>query len=387
MYRKNRYCLLCLLLILFITSITSCNRVENSRYDVIEFEDEFCFRYQIDGEEFVLFKNKNCYSQDTILNEYRIVSPILPGTSKKLLIEKYKEEIGLYDLKTKEITKIHFKDAISYNEIEEIHYFNGKILLLSTNNIISLYADSTKIWMKEYEVKIPDPDIFNFYGGVLSDTILIEAGYFPSGGCEYIKYYSLDLQQYILKECTKKVLPINNPQSPFDIFYMDITQKHIYLPNERKVGFNREYLDDYVLDLKFDTVGKALRKNIYYNGYGFSINKEDKIDYYCWKNKVDKVICFPVSFNFEKQIYKTYYDILLIENELIYFSEFEIELLKNTIIRKNNGVIKDDKVRNILSLYAFYSDYSESINNDKLIQNLNKTEAQNYSLLQRLVKQ
>ncbi len=368
--------------VLYIAAISFCfiysckNNEPPSRYEAIEFSKKINKHYLIGGSAFT-------QTNILLLEDYNIISPVLPSTNKEVLVEKYKDGLGMYDINNNEIHNVDFEQRIDFYQIQETYYFNRKIILLEEDNTLCVFIENNNRWTMDYKTKISDPEVFNIYGGIKSDTVIIEAGYFPSGGCEYIKYYSLDLQQYKLIECTKKILPINNPQSPFDIFYMDIDQNHLFFPNQILEGISWNQSDDYILNFNLDTVGRALQKQINYNGYGFSLNNENEIDYYFWKNGMDKVICFPVNYNFEKQIFRTYYDSLLVESDLMGFSKFEIELLKNTIIRKNNGIISSERIKNVLSVYAFYFDYQESTPIDKI--NLQGNEKRNFAVLKGLI--
>lgn len=386
MYQNINSCFFIIIQSFFIVFSLSCNKVERKKYEAFNKANDICNYYLIDGNKFFLLKDKNkiCYSEDSLLNDYHIVSPFLPASEKKVLVQNISGKIKTYEIIEGHLSEIPFKQALNFQEIYKTCYFSDNILLLDENNTLSVYIEDNNRWIKDYEIEIPEPDVFNIYGGVTSDTVLIEAGYFPSGGCEYIKYYRFDLINYGFKECSEKVLPINSSKSPFDVFYMDIDQKYFFFPYKQKVDFSWKYSDDYILNSKFDTVGRALRKAVYYNGYGFSINKHDNIDYYIWQNEMDKLICFPVNFNFEKQIYRVYYDSLLIEKDLLRFNEFEIGLLKNVIIRKNNGIIRDERIKNVLSVYAFYFDYKGSEPIDKVKIELQGNQKRNYMLLERI---
>lgn len=358
-------------------------KVEYSNYDVFSLSKSICKYYVIDGTEFVLLKDKFCFFEDTILNDYNLISPILPASKANVLVERYKGEISIYGIDEGLLSGISFKPDINKNVDREVIYFKRIIIYLDhVTNTLNIYSKNKSDFIKDTEVQINEKDIFNIYGGINSNKILIEAGYFPAGGCEYVHYYCLDLNDYTFIDCTDKILPINNTKSPFDLCYMDINQEYFFFPNEIKINdFEWIPQDDYILNSNFDTVGRALRKQVNYNGKGFCINKNDRLDYYFWQIESGKLVCFPVNINFEKQIYKTYYDSLLIKNDLENLENLEIKLLLNTIILKNSGIVENQDIRDILSVYAFFYKIKENKLQNDIVNKLDGIEKKNYELL------
>jgi hypothetical protein len=96
------------------------------------------------------------------------------------------------------------------------------------------------------------------------------------------------------------------------------------------------------------------------------------------------MVCFPTKINFEQQIYKAFYDSLLIESDLQKLESFELKLLKNTILLKNEGKVESEKVRDILSVYAFSKDFKERFPLEKIEALLSGNARINYDLIKKL---
>jgi hypothetical protein len=367
---------------------TNDGLLELNKYQVIKYSNSICKFYLVNKYElkeeskYTGGLGNSCILDDSIISgKYGLIAPLIPINQNQVLIRNNSGELFNYNIEKRVIKHI---DIIPFKDELFVYYINLNLIFFDSLCNITVYKQESNGFLKKFEMKINDKQIFNIYGGINSKVALIEAGYFPSGGCDYVKYYKLNLDSYQFEECTNKILPINNPQSPFDDCYMDIHQEYFFFANEIRHHFEWIPKDDYVLNTNFDTVGRALRKSIYYGGNGYSINKNNQIDFYVWQNNENKLICFPVNYIFEKQIYRTFYDSLLVKSDLEKLDKIEIALLKSTIVIKNDGFVKSEKLRDILSVYAFPSSFQSYKTEDEIVLELKGNEKSNYELLKEL---
>ena len=68
--------------------------------------------------------------------------------------------------------------------------------------------------------------------------------------------------------------------------------------------------------------------------------------------------------------------------EIANLSEIETKLLKSTILLKNNAIINDSQINDILSIYDFYYNYKQLIEADSVINSLERIEKKNFELLE-----
>lgn len=379
MFQKNKF----LSLIAIISLIVACStkpEERNKAYDVVVTKNEIsqCYIFGDNKISYELISKKDSKGnvskvKDLLLGKYNLITPLLPIKNKEFLVS-YSGELFIYNLNG-EISS----SLTNISNFDKIYYFQNRLILVLENQIMILKRsmDNEFVLLKEFD--IVDKEVFNIYGMINTKHILIEAGFFPSGGCESINYYNINLNDFSFEKCSDKIKLILDVNNPIDEYYMDVTQSYFFFPCYKKYGTIK--LDDYILDENFDIIGRALKKYGSYTERGYSINNNDDIEYYFWGIEKNRYVCFPVNLNFEKQIYKTYYDSVLVKTDLEQLEKFEIKLLKNTILLKNDCIIESDKIRNILALYAFSFNYEENKTEDKIEVLLEGNEKLNFELL------
>ena len=371
--QENRFLLLFSVL-LFAYSCAENGKNSSSKLRTISVSDDLIELYIVDNDTVKVFDDKisiEHQGKHTILNNFYIKCTFINKEKKRLFLGKKSESrIYYYDLKNGVLSKTNITTC-SFSAV-------SKNYLLCADSSLKIYETNTnKLELKHIEQF--KEELFDILTFPYSDKVIIQTGYFPSGGCEKLNFFITEIP--VMK--FRKVQGVSEKYfwSPIDYFSHDQTGQRIFLPSYQLVNNINTYLYDVIIDNDFNEIGKALPKNEYRIGEKY---ENGIFQSYIWKVSDERVIFYPQKSDLEIAIYNLYKEIPLKKIELTGFSKLELDLLTGVLMRKHKRLVDNTYINDVLSLYKVFG--PGTIADKQAIASFSEIDMRNFKLLKSIMK-